>query len=114
MLERRDLATGIAFSVLGVPATVTRPWPDDTPIATTGIWCTPVGQVALPMDADVRRRDRYRVIALPVSDVPTVPRGTVIEVSERAGEAAQRWRADGIEYAAADHKRVIVVPETEP
>lgn len=118
MLDLRALAGGIQFEVLGVDATVTRPAPDDTPIETKAIWCTP-GLTrpfleSMPADMDLQRKDRRRVLALLVSEVPTVPRGTRIEVAERHGEAAQVWRSDGIEYADADHRRVVVVPETEP
>lgn len=118
MLERRALALDIQFDVLGVPATVTRPWPDDTAIETRGIWVTP-GLTrpfleAVPSEFDIQRRDRHRVIALKVSDVPTVPKGTRIEMAERDGDDPLTWRVDGTEYADADHRRVVVVLETEP
>lgn len=115
MLERRTLAIGIQFDVLGVDATVTRPWPDDTAIETKIVWVTPGPFLqSMPSEFDLQRKDRRRILALRVSDVPTVPRGTRIEVAERHGDDALVWRADGIEYADADHRRVVVVPETEP
>lgn len=114
MLERRALALDIQFDVLGVSATVTRPLPDDTPIETRGIWVGPGSAGSVPVEFDVRRNDRRRVIALKVSEVPTVPKGTRIVMAERSGGAVLTWRVDGTEYADADHRRVIVVPETEP
>lgn len=118
VLALREVVLGANFAAHGVPATVTRPWPDDTPISTAGIWCTP-GLTrpfleSLPGDFDAQRKVRHRVIVLPVAEVPTVPRKTRIVASEVAGGPAVAWRADGIEYEDAQHRRVIVVPETEP
>lgn len=115
----RDLVIASNFDAFGVPATVVRPFPDDTPIETTGIWCTPQSESGgflggVPGDFDIQRRDRQRVIALKVDDVATAPSGTRIEMAEHGGGASQVWRVDGLEYADAHHRRVIVVPETEP
>ena len=112
MLDRRDLTTDIAFSVLSVPVTVARPWPDDTPITTTGIWVA-MPPVGFPV-TDVQRRETTRVLALRRATVPTVPRGTVITAAEVAGVAAGRWRVDSVDFQDAAQTRVLVVSEPEP
>lgn len=120
VLELRALCYDVTSDTTahGVPVVVTRPAPDDIPIETTGIWFTP-GLArpflnGMPEGLDLQRRDRHRVIGLKVADVPTVPRGTRIEAVERFGDATTAWRVDGTEYADANHRRVVVVPETEP
>jgi hypothetical protein len=112
------LVRDINFGVLGVAVTVTRPWPDDVPIATKGIWLTPgLAHPALdplPGDQAIRRRERLRVIAIPVSDVPTLPTGSRIDAPDVEGATPAAWRVDALDYADGWHRRVIVVAETEP
>ena len=83
----RGLATELAFDAHGVPATVTRPFPDVTPIVTRGIWMTPglsrPFTEAFPRDFALQRREPERVMALQRSAVPTVPKGTRIDASEQ-------------------------------
>jgi hypothetical protein len=114
----QDLVQGINFAVHGVSATVTRPWPDEAPIVTKGIWLTagltrPVTD-PYPRDMALQRRERERVIAISLTDVPTIPTGTRIDAPEVAGGAIRAWRVDSLEYEDAIHRRVFVVPETEP
>ena len=119
ILALRGLVVASNFSAFSVPATVTRPFPDDTPIMTTAIWCTPGNSTQVFMDSgpasfDMQRREKHRVVALMVADVQTVPRGTRIDAAESNGGPVQAWRVDGTEYADAFHRRLNVVPETEP
>lgn len=105
----RTLALNLQLSAHGVAATVTRPTPDDTPISTRGIWLRPADDPQ-PYGTDLRRRDPRRVIALPRADVPTLPRGTLVEAAEITGGAALTWRVDGFDQVAeVDHWRAIVV-----
>jgi hypothetical protein len=97
----------------GVPVTVTRPAPDDDPIQTTGVWVLPITE-DVPLGTEFQRKERRRILALDRDEVPTVPRGTVIVAAERAGDDAQTWRVDGLEFADADHHRVRVVLEPAP
>jgi hypothetical protein len=117
VLALRSVVRDANFAAHGVAATVTRPWPDDTPITTTGIWCTPGLSrpfiEAVPGDFDLQRRDRHRVMALMVKDVATLPKRTRIDAPEVDGGPVLAWRVDSTEYADALHRRVIVVPETE-
>jgi hypothetical protein len=96
----------------GVPATVTRPAPEDTPIETTGVWVSPT-LMEMPVGMDLQRAERRRIFSLRRDAVPTVPRGTLIEAPERESDAVLRWRVNGIEMADADHVRVIVIPVPE-
>jgi len=114
----RGLATELAFDAHGVPATVTRPFPDVTPIVTRGIWMTPglsrPFTEAFPRDFALQRREPERVMALQRSAVPTVPKGTRIDASELPGGEVKSWRVDAVDYTDAAQCRVFVVPETEP
>lgn len=109
----RSLALGIEFDVLGLPATVTRPYPDDTPIATRVVWVLPATD-GMPTGIELQRQEARRVMAIRLEDVPTVPRGTIVEAPEVGGADDQRWRVEGPDRVEADHVRVIVVPDPAP
>jgi len=96
-----------AFAVMGVPATVTRPAPDDTPIATSLIWLTP--DATLPTGGELQRRSRRKIASLSRRDVPTVPRGTVIVAPEFLGGPLHTWREDGTESVKLDEVRVWMI-----
>lgn len=108
----RALTLQLNLQAHGVDVTVTRPAPDDTPITTRGIWLTTETQ-DMPIATDFQRRDPRRVMALSRAAVPTVPRGTEIEAPEKAGDALQTWRVDGLDSLQADHVRVVVIPVDE-
>ena len=103
----RDATRDANWFALGVPATVTRP--REVGISTRAIWVTPVSDL-LPGGADFQASRPERIIALKLNEVPTVPRGTIIDAPERGGGAVQRWEVDGRERTEADHVRVIVRP----
>ena len=106
-LRGRVLAANLAAH--GVPATVTRPSPDNAPVALTGIWLTPIAEEQLPAGRDYPRADPRRIFAIPKSALTGVPRQTFIDVAE-PGQALRKWRVDGYERADADHWRVVLVP----
>jgi hypothetical protein len=97
------------LSAFGVPATVTRPAPDDTPIDTTVAWVTSFAD-AMPGGQDFKRVERRRVLTLTRDDVPTAPKNTVIVAPERAGEDDRTWKVHSTEQEDADHIRVLVLP----
>lgn len=98
-----------ALSAFGVPATVTRPAPDTTPIHTTGIWLSPV-LIDVPTGSDLQRTEVRRVFSVTRTDVPTLPTGTRIDAAERLGNSVLAWRVDQLAGSDADHVRAIVVP----
>jgi hypothetical protein len=97
------------LAVHGVDVTVTRPSPDDTEIETQGIWLTPLTE-EMPLNSGLQRHEPRRVMALSLSEVPTVPTGTLIVGPERPGGTDRTWQVDGVERREADHVRVYVVP----
>ncbi len=109
----RSLVRDINFGVHGMPATVTRPFPDDTPIVTRVVWVLPSTD-AVPLGADFQRQDVRRVVALRRDEVPTVPTRTIVVAPETAGGADQRWRVEGPERMEADHGRYVVVLDPIP
>lgn len=116
MLEGlRDLVLETNLAVHGVPATVTRPVPNDTPIETTVIWLTPglssPASPAYPLSHHVQKREVERVLVVSIDAVPELPRLSVISAPERAGGVARNWVVDSTEYADAEHRRVFVVAE---
>lgn len=104
----RSLALSLNLSAHGVAATVTPPPPDDVPVSTTGIWATAPLQDEQPAGTDFRRREPRRVLALPKTDLPILPRGTTIVAPEVMGGVDKTWRVDGLDRSEGDHWRAIV------
>ena len=104
------LSAAANWFVHGVPATVTRP--REVGISTRVIWVTPVSD-DLPGGTDFQASRPERIAALRLDDVPSTPRGTIIEAPERGGGVVKRWEVDGWDAAEADHVRVIVRPAAE-
>jgi hypothetical protein len=101
------------FDAFGVPAVVTRPAPEETPVATTIVWFTPAME-DVPSGGGFGRRDTRLMLAVMRSEVPTLPRKTLIDAPERLGAPVRRWRVDAIDLDDVDEIRAIVVPEPEP
>lgn len=96
------------LEAFGVPAVVTRPVPDATPITTTVMWVADPLADGQAYGTDFHRGDPRRILALVRSVVPTVPRGTVIVAAEAAGESSKTWVIDGLDRALTDQWRVFV------
>lgn len=99
------LATNMAAH--GVPVTVTLANAD--PIETTGIWMTPIPELA-PTGSRFSTRAAARILVLRKADVPLVPTGTVVLAAENPGGTARHWRIDGIEREEPAHTRAFVLP----
>ncbi len=87
------------LEAFGVSATVTRPAPDNTPIATTVMWHTPTSDVQA-FGSDLALQEPRRVVMVPRGDVPTLPRGTTVVAAEQRGWAQKTWKVDGLIEAA--------------
>lgn len=108
-----------AMAAFGVPAVITRPAPNDTPVTTTGIWMSTLPGANFssgtdnerrPFGTDFQKFDPRRVISVPrTAALPNVPRGSTVLAAEMAGAAATVWKVDGYEHAEADHFRLFVV-----
>jgi hypothetical protein len=97
------------MNAFGVPVTVTRPAPNNTPISTTGIWVLPAPD-PVPMGGDLRRREPTHVLALSRADVPTMPSATSITAPERLGGTVKTWKFDRFDSEAdPDYWRVRLV-----
>jgi hypothetical protein len=97
-----------AMGAFGITATVTRPYPDETPVTTTIFWISPLID-EVPVGGEFQRKARRRVAVMDRDDVSTCPRGTLIAAAERDGEDAQTWRVDSLESEDVDQLRVLVV-----
>lgn len=106
----RSLVREINFSTHGLDATVTRPYPDDTAIATRAIWLLPLTEDAVD-GSELQRKEPRRLLALRRDEVPTVPRGTIVDVPEWGSDVGARWRVDGVDRIDPDHTRVVVVAD---
>jgi hypothetical protein len=111
-LRARVLAVNMAAH--GVPITVTRPAPDDTPITTTvdglplkGIWMTPASS-DLPPGSRLQARSPIRILVVATADVPTAPRGTTVVAAWQPGGDESTWVVEGLDHQEADHLRLIV------
>lgn len=107
----RALALDVTFDVMAVPATVARPAPDDTPVATTGIWLAELDDPQA-YGVDLRRSEPRRMFAIRRTDeLPIVPRGSVVVAPELIGRAPRSWRVEEVGRAVEpDLVRVILVP----
>lgn len=108
----RTLVHDVNFGVHGVDATLTRPFPDDTPITTRVIWQASETE-DVPAGVVFGRREARRVAAIRRTDVDSVPRGSILVAPEAAGQASQRWRVDGVHHVTPEHVRVSVVPDPD-
>ena len=104
----RALVFQTNLSAHGVPATVTRPAPDNLPVVTRGIWLQPPDEPQ-PFGTDFRRREARHIFVLPRDVLPTMPRGTTVQAPEWGDTVAKTWTVDGIDRAEADHWRVLLV-----
>lgn len=96
------------FDAFGLPATVTPP--GGSSISTTAVWVSP-STVDVPIGSDARMAEAQRVLALRRDQVLSAPRGTMITVAERVGQATRHWQVDGVDRADEnDVLRVVVVP----
>jgi len=86
---------GPFLEAFGLPATVTRPAPDDTPVPSTGFWL-PARRDDQPVAATgYQRVDPRRRFVLPRdAALPTLPTGSEVVAPEREGEVAKTWRVD--------------------
>jgi hypothetical protein len=100
------------LDAFGVPATVTRPAPDDDPIETVGIWLAPL-IVDEPTGSGFGRRESIRVFALHKRTVQRLPVGTLIEAPEYAGDTVLTWKVDGVDQADTDHIRALLIRARE-
>jgi hypothetical protein len=98
------------FALMGVPATVTRPAPNDTPIETTIIWVDPA-TIDDPTAARFPRRERVRIAAVRREAVSEAPKGTSIEAAETQGGTPKNWIVDGTERVDTDQLRVKVIEQ---
>src|SRR5687767_5430682 len=99
------------FTAFGVPATVTRPAPDEMPIVTTGVWMHPLTETQ-SFGSDIRRFDPRWVFAVRTSAVPDARKGTLVETSGPNGGAIRMWQVDGYDSTEGDHLRLILKPTT--
>ena len=102
----RALVRSINFATPGVPATVGG-------VSTRAIWLTPTTENP-PAGNDFTRAEPRRSLALRRDEVPTIPRGTVIYVTEPTQSTPRSWRVDSVEAVQSDHHRVVVVPHRDP
>ena len=105
----RALAMGQTFDAFSVPITVTRPFPADTPVITTGVWTKPIDEAA-PYGHEMARREPPKVLAIQrTATLDVVPRGSVILAAETDDGTVLTWRSVGTDgMTSADLIRVVV------
>lgn len=98
------------LAAFGVEAEVTVP--GGTPVGTRVAWMPPVS-VEAPAGEAFRRVEARRVVAVPKSAVPQLPRGTVVFAPEEQGGTPSAWSVDEVQRVYSDHYRATVVPGIE-
>lgn len=109
----RQLALDAVFSAHGVPAKVTRP--DLQPITTRVLWVPDntgfSGWGANDeTNLEITRAVGRRVMALRISEVPSVPVGTIVVAPEAQGKDDITWRVSEIRHLDSELSRVLVQP----
>jgi hypothetical protein len=98
----RTAAVDANFGVYGVPATITRPAPDDTPVSGTVILRVESLPEQRPFGQDFQRREGRRVLSVRRDDfAAALPRGTTVVAPERKGGTDKTWTVEGQERADA-------------
>ena len=105
----RSLVREVNFAVHGIPAEVTPQPPTDETVSTRIIWLQPLTDPQPPGSAFGRSETR-RSMAIRRDDVPSIPRGTMVAVTEHLQAAPSLWKVDSMEAVFHDHHRVLVVP----
>lgn len=109
-LDVRVPLDGILFA-FGLPATITRPAPSDTPLTTTAFWVDEIEEEQ-PFGMEHQRRDPRRVIGLPrTAALPEVEPGTRIVMAEEQGKPTKTWQVEGYESPAESDAWWVVVRE---
>lgn len=98
----RRLVRDLSFQAHGVPAIVSG-------VDTRIIWLTPATEI-IPTGNEGQRAEARRVMAIRRDEVLSVPRGTIVTVTEHGLTEPGAWRVDGTERIEPDHVRVVVVP----
>lgn len=98
----RTAAVDVNFDVHGVPATVTRPAPNDTPVSCTVINRVESLQERRPFGGDFQKREGRRVMSFKKEDFATqLERNTSVVAPERKGGADKTWVVDSIDRVDA-------------
>lgn len=105
----RSLVREVNFATHGVPvpAVVTPPGVD--PVETRIIWSDREA-AQIPAEGAFRRAEARRLMSIRRDEVPQVPRGTLVAVTEHLLDEPSLWRVDATERSESDHFRVVVVP----
>jgi hypothetical protein len=113
----RALVRNLNFEAFGVDAVLESDPPGAfDPIATRGIWLSPETE-DYPGGADLRRRERSYVLAVPLADVhhgdiilaPLPPFAADLVNPPPAPGAMLRWKVDGFAGLESDHTRIRLV-----
>lgn len=100
---------GDAQSVMGVAGVIRRPEPDSTPIDSVVVWLTHQSLLTPDQGMRIGRREPSRTACISRVDVPTVPRGTILEAPEFEGADVRRWKVEALEAEEYDHVRARVI-----
>lgn len=105
----------VVMDAFGVPAVVTRPAPDDTPITTAAdgsplkvAWINATTD-SVPAGLDLQRAEHMKLMAISLLDVPTMPNRTVIVAPEFEGGPDKTWQVDSEIFRQFDEVRVLVL-----
>jgi len=98
------------LDAFGVPATVRRAPPNETPLETTGFWIRPLHEEQLPVGSDMQQREPRRVVVMArTAALASLKRGDMVDAPEELGGPVVRWRVDGFDQVDNDCWRPILV-----
>lgn len=98
-----------ALDAFGLPCVVTPPSGES--VETTAIWL-PWQTDEYPVGGNATRSEPVRRLVLPLSEVLSMPKGTVVRVADDGSEDSpvRNWEIDSTERVAQDEYRVTVKP----
>lgn len=95
------------MAAFGLPAVVSVEGKEPV-TAATAFWLPPTTEET-PVGGEYTRRESLDVLVLRKSEVPTAPRGTIVEVAYVLGADVETWRVDGFQHGDADHHRLVMM-----
>jgi hypothetical protein len=96
------------LSAFGLEGTVTRPAPDDAPINATVVWL-PVAMGDVPSGMTSSRREKVCMLSVSREEVPSLPRGSIVEAPEVRDGDVKTWKVDATDLSDAEHIRALVI-----
>lgn len=107
---------GSITAAFGLAITVTRPFPNESPVPAVGVWVPPLSPDDQPIATDVFRRDARRILAVErTAGLNFIGKGSIVLAPEEEGGPVVSWtvdRYDGV--VQSDEMRLVLQRTVNP